>query len=227
MFDCGYCSEDSFGATAWFVARPAGNVMVDSPRFTPALAAPVRGDGRRRTTSLLTHRDDVADAERWAEQLGARVWIHADDARAAPFATDLIEGAGEPAVIRPADRPCRCPATRVAASRSAATFAGRSGAGRSRDGRPPRSAAPVPSASRSRRPSRDPRARPSQGARAPGPRSARSPARRPRRGRPPSASGRRTRCPPRAGRARLPLCRAGRLWRGRSAASHSATRTSG
>ena len=41
---------------------------------------------------LLTHRDDVADAHRWAERYGARVWIHADDQRAAPFATDLIEG---------------------------------------------------------------------------------------------------------------------------------------
>src|SRR6476469_5451662 len=32
IFDCGYCSPDSFGATAWFVTRPGGNVLVDSPR---------------------------------------------------------------------------------------------------------------------------------------------------------------------------------------------------
>src|SRR5215831_8729267 len=25
VFDCGYCSPDSFGATAWFVARPEAN----------------------------------------------------------------------------------------------------------------------------------------------------------------------------------------------------------
>ena len=91
VFDCGYCSPDSFGATAWFARRAAGNVMVDSPRFTPALLRPLLEMGGVRDL-LLTHRDDVADAERWAGELGARVWIHADDARAAPFATDVIEG---------------------------------------------------------------------------------------------------------------------------------------
>ncbi len=41
---------------------------------------------------LLTHRDDVADAERWAEHFRARVWVHAADRTAAPFATDLVHG---------------------------------------------------------------------------------------------------------------------------------------
>ena len=44
---------------------------------------------------LLTHRDDVADAHRWAQRFGARVWIHADDAGAAPFATDRFAGTDE------------------------------------------------------------------------------------------------------------------------------------
>jgi glyoxylase-like metal-dependent hydrolase (beta-lactamase superfamily II)/ferredoxin len=91
VFDCGYCSESSFGASAWFVRRPEGNLLIDSPRFTEALAGPfaeVGGIAR----ILLTHRDDVADAARWAERFGAEVWIHADDAGAAPFATDLVHG---------------------------------------------------------------------------------------------------------------------------------------
>jgi glyoxylase-like metal-dependent hydrolase (beta-lactamase superfamily II) len=41
---------------------------------------------------LLTHRDDVADAPRWAERYGARTWIHEADASAAPAATDLLRG---------------------------------------------------------------------------------------------------------------------------------------
>jgi len=41
---------------------------------------------------LLTHRDDVADADSYARHFGARVWIHRADAAAAPFATDLIGG---------------------------------------------------------------------------------------------------------------------------------------
>ncbi len=91
VYDCGYCSPDSFGATSWFVRRPGGNVLVDSPRFTAALAEPFADMGGI-DHILLTHRDDVADAARWAEHFGARVWIHADDRNAAPFATDLFEG---------------------------------------------------------------------------------------------------------------------------------------
>jgi glyoxylase-like metal-dependent hydrolase (beta-lactamase superfamily II)/ferredoxin len=94
VFDCGYTSEESFGASAWLVRRPEGNVLVDSPRFTEALAGPI-GDMGGLAHVLLTHRDDVADASRWAERFGARVWIHEDDRRAAPFATDVLAGLHE------------------------------------------------------------------------------------------------------------------------------------
>jgi glyoxylase-like metal-dependent hydrolase (beta-lactamase superfamily II)/ferredoxin len=99
VFDLGYCSEDSFGASAWFVQRAAGNVLVDSPRFTEALAGPIAGLGGIDHV-VLTHRDDVADADRWAARFGARVWIHEDDRAAAPFATDLLRGLGD-TVIQP------------------------------------------------------------------------------------------------------------------------------
>src|SRR5207237_1345065 len=90
----GYCSEDSFGASAWLAVREVGNVLVDSPRFTDALAGPIADLGGIAHV-VLTHRDDVADARRWAERFGARVWIHADDRSAAPFATDLVHGLDE------------------------------------------------------------------------------------------------------------------------------------
>ena len=80
------------------VRRPAGgNVLVDSPRYTAALAEPFEAMGGIDHV-VLTHRDDVADAERWAEHFGSRVWIHADDAGAAPFATDRVDGLDEVAV---------------------------------------------------------------------------------------------------------------------------------
>jgi glyoxylase-like metal-dependent hydrolase (beta-lactamase superfamily II)/ferredoxin len=91
VYDLGYCSEDSFGASAWFAARLAGNVLIDSPRFTEALADPIAAMGGIGHV-LLTHRDDVADAKRWAERFQARVWIHARDRQAAPFATDILHG---------------------------------------------------------------------------------------------------------------------------------------
>src|SRR3954451_21197157 len=89
VFDLGYCSEDSFGATSWFVERRSGNVMIDSPRFTAALIRPLRERGGVDHIAL-THRDDVADAQRWAEEFGARVWIAEADRSAAPYATDLL-----------------------------------------------------------------------------------------------------------------------------------------
>jgi glyoxylase-like metal-dependent hydrolase (beta-lactamase superfamily II)/ferredoxin len=91
VWDLGYCSEDSFGASAWLVTRPAGNVLIDSPRFTEALVGPVEALGGIDRV-VLTHRDDVADAARWAERFGARTWIHADDRGAAPWADELLVG---------------------------------------------------------------------------------------------------------------------------------------
>lgn len=91
VFDLGYCSEDSFGASAWFVERPAGNVMVDSPRYTGALTGALAERGGVDHV-VLTHRDDVADAGRYAEHFGARVWIHEEDRSAAPNASDILRG---------------------------------------------------------------------------------------------------------------------------------------
>ena len=91
VYDLGYCSEDSFGASAFFVIRPDGNLLIDSPRFTEALAGPMADLGGVAHV-LLSHRDDVADADRYAQRFGSRVWIHADDRSAAPYATDLIRG---------------------------------------------------------------------------------------------------------------------------------------
>ena len=94
VFDLGYCSEDSFGASAWLVVRPHGNVLVDSPRFTEALVGPIAALGGVRHVAL-THRDDVADARRWAERFGATTWIHAGDRSAAPWATGVLTGEHE------------------------------------------------------------------------------------------------------------------------------------
>jgi len=91
VYDLGYTSTDSFGASAYLVVRAEGGLMIDSPRFAPALARSVEGLGGVAHV-LLTHRDDVADAQRWAQHFGARVWVHEHDRSAAPFATDLVRG---------------------------------------------------------------------------------------------------------------------------------------
>jgi len=91
VFDLGHTSEESFGATSYLVLRPEGNLMVDAPRFTRALTGPLDDLGGV-DHILLTHRDDVADAPRWADRYGARVWIHEADRSAAPDATDIVAG---------------------------------------------------------------------------------------------------------------------------------------
>ena len=99
VYDLGYTSPDSFGASAYLVVGAEGGLMVDSPRFAPALVRAVEELGGVAEV-LLTHRDDVADAERWANHFGARVWVHDHDRSAARFATDVVTGL-EPVEVVP------------------------------------------------------------------------------------------------------------------------------
>lgn len=96
---CGYNSRKSFGANSFFAQRPAGNLLIDAPRFVPPLVRAFEARGGL-TDILLTHRDDVADAETYARHFSARVWIHEADRGAAPFATHILTGR-DPHPIRP------------------------------------------------------------------------------------------------------------------------------
>ena len=61
----------------WPCARRAtcSSTRPASPRRWPGRSPPMGGIAH----VLLTHRDDVADAGRWADRFGARMWIHHDD----------------------------------------------------------------------------------------------------------------------------------------------------
>lgn len=91
VYDLGYTSVDSFGASSYLVTNPGGGLLVDSPRFMPGLVRSVEELGGVAHV-LLTHRDDVADAGRWAQHFQAQVWIHEHDRSAAPFATEVVRG---------------------------------------------------------------------------------------------------------------------------------------
>jgi glyoxylase-like metal-dependent hydrolase (beta-lactamase superfamily II)/ferredoxin len=96
---CGYNDESSFGAHSYVVVRPEGNLLVDSPRYTRRLVEPIEAAGGLAHV-LLSHRDDVADADRWSERFGAEVWIHELDAGAAPYADHVVAGV-DPVEVRP------------------------------------------------------------------------------------------------------------------------------
>ncbi len=75
---CGFTSESSFGAWSYFIERPAGNVLVDSPRAVRRLLRHFEERGGV-ATMFLTHRDDVADHEAFVRHFGCRRVLHERD----------------------------------------------------------------------------------------------------------------------------------------------------
>jgi ferredoxin len=78
VYDCGYHSEKSYGATSYFIQLPEGNILVDSPRFTPPLVKRLEELGGIKYM-YLTHRDDVADHEKFAAHFQCARILHKDD----------------------------------------------------------------------------------------------------------------------------------------------------
>lgn len=85
---CGFHSEDSFGAASYFIQRDGGNLLVDSPRFAAPLVKRIEQLGGIRWM-FLTHRDDVADHEKWAAKFGCERIIMGADARGIDAETRL------------------------------------------------------------------------------------------------------------------------------------------
>jgi ferredoxin len=65
VFYCGYNSPKSYGGNSYFIRHPAGNWLIDSPKFVRPLVRQFEALGGIAHV-FLTHRDDVADAERYA-----------------------------------------------------------------------------------------------------------------------------------------------------------------
>ena len=93
VYFCGYASPNSYGAASYFIQRPSGNVLIDSPRFAKHLVKRLEEMGGV-ATMFLTHRDDVADHEKFHAHFGCRRILHEDDARGVP-AEHVLDG-GKP-----------------------------------------------------------------------------------------------------------------------------------
>jgi glyoxylase-like metal-dependent hydrolase (beta-lactamase superfamily II)/ferredoxin len=78
VYHCGFHAESSYAATSYFIVRPEGNVLVDSPRFTSALVRRIEAMGGI-AQIFLTHKDDIADQAKFAAHFGARRIMHAGD----------------------------------------------------------------------------------------------------------------------------------------------------
>ncbi len=99
IYYCGFNSPKSFGGNSYFVQRPEGNWLIDSPRFTAHLVRRFAEMGGIRYI-FLTHRDDVADAEKYAYEFGSTRIIHRRELCAQPGAEQVIDGF-EPSRLAP------------------------------------------------------------------------------------------------------------------------------
>ena len=99
VFYCGFNSRKSFGGNSYFFRHPEGNWLVDSPRYVTALVRRFEELGGIQHI-FLTHRDDVADAERYAARFGARRVIHRDELASQPEAERVIDG-NDPVELAP------------------------------------------------------------------------------------------------------------------------------
>ena len=95
VFYCGYHSKKSFGAASYFIQRPEGNVLIDSPRFTPPLVKQLEAMGGVRYL-YLTHRDDVADHAKFHERFGCERILHADDVTSGTQAVEIQPEGNDP-----------------------------------------------------------------------------------------------------------------------------------
>jgi glyoxylase-like metal-dependent hydrolase (beta-lactamase superfamily II)/ferredoxin len=91
VFYCGYTSPKSFGGSSYFVRHAAGNWLVDAPKFLPQLVRRLETLGGLKYI-FLTHRDDVADAAKYARHFAAQRIIHRDELSSQPEAEIVLTG---------------------------------------------------------------------------------------------------------------------------------------
>lgn len=91
VYYCGYNSPKSYGGNSYFIRHADGNWLVDSPKFLPYFARKLETLGGI-ANIFLTHRDDVADAAKFAEHFGARRFIHRKELASQPDAEIVFDG---------------------------------------------------------------------------------------------------------------------------------------
>lgn len=100
VYHCGYHSEKSFGAGSYFIQLPGGNILVDSPRFTPPLVKRLEQMGGIRYM-YLTHRDDVADHQKFTDHFGCQRILHEEEINSGTRNVEIKLSGEEPFNLTP------------------------------------------------------------------------------------------------------------------------------
>jgi glyoxylase-like metal-dependent hydrolase (beta-lactamase superfamily II)/ferredoxin len=90
VYFCGWAAESSYGAAAWLVRRPGGNVLIDSPRAASTLLARLEELGGVRYM-FLTHRDDVADHQAFHDRFGCERIVHRSEGLRGEIVIDGVD----------------------------------------------------------------------------------------------------------------------------------------
>lgn len=94
VYFCGFTSESSFGGWSYLITRSeaeGGNVLIDSPRFATQLVKRIDAmSGVNRM--LLTHKDDIADHERFHNHFSCERTMHAADGAQRLGVENIIDG---------------------------------------------------------------------------------------------------------------------------------------
>lgn len=91
VYYLGFNSPKSYGGKAYIFLSEEGNWLVDAPKYHPHLVSWIEAHGGLKYI-FLTHRDDCADARKYAERFSARRIIHRADLEAQPDAEVVLDG---------------------------------------------------------------------------------------------------------------------------------------
>lgn len=100
VYYCGYHSADSYGAASYFIQRPEGNILLDSPRFAPPLVKQIEQLGGIKYM-YLSHQDDVADHQKFHDHFHCDRILHQDDIKPATQAVEIKLTGIEPVALAP------------------------------------------------------------------------------------------------------------------------------
>jgi glyoxylase-like metal-dependent hydrolase (beta-lactamase superfamily II)/ferredoxin len=98
VYFCGYASRNSYGASSYLITRPEGNILIDSPRFARTLVRRIEEMGGI-SRILFSHRDDVADHEKFHQHFGCPRMIHSADSGG--IATEELWEGDDPVALDP------------------------------------------------------------------------------------------------------------------------------